>query len=152
MVWAVTGGGGFSNVNHLWNLSEKRRDGNKAWDVAYESRLNGFVSNLQGTDKPLLLRVKSIVAWLSLRGTTVSGTVLSATEFWYFLCARYNVSPINLQIHCDGCGTALGVTYLLSYSIGSLVITLHNKIRDNIFYRSRRAFTSASVRAKPLIH
>ena len=75
---AVTGGGKFSNANHLRTLSEDRRDGKESWDVAYKSRLKGLVSDLKGTDKHLLLRAKITGAWLSVRGTAVSGTVLSA--------------------------------------------------------------------------
>ena len=44
------------------------------------------------------------------------------------------------------------MTDALSCSIGGLVITRHNEIRDKIRHLSRRAFTSASVRAEPLIH
>ena len=42
--------------------------------------------------------------------------------------------------------------HTLSYSIGGIVITHHNKIRDKLLYLSQRAFNSAYVRAKPLIH
>ena len=69
-----------------------------------------------------------------------------------FLCACYNVSPVNLQSHCDGCGTAFGVTHTLSCSISSLAIARHNEIHDKLFYLSRRAFTLASIRTEPLIH
>ena len=69
-----------------------------------------------------------------------------------FLCARYNVSPVNLQSHCDGYGTALGVTHALSCRIGGLIIARHNEICDELLYLYRRAFTSAYVRAEPLIH
>ena len=69
-----------------------------------------------------------------------------------FLCARYNVSPVNLQSHCDGCGTAFGVTHALICSIGGLFIARHKTIRDKFLYLYRRAFTSAYVRPKPLIH
>ena len=55
------------------------RDRKESQDVAYESRLKGLVSNLKGTDKRLLLCAKITGAWLSICGTTVSGTVLSAT-------------------------------------------------------------------------
>ena len=75
----MTGGGAFFNADHLQNLTEEQRDGKKYRDVAHESRLKGLVRDLQGTDKSLLLRAKSTGAWMSLRGTTVSGTVLSAT-------------------------------------------------------------------------
>ena len=44
------------------------------------------------------------------------------------------------------------MTHRPSCSIVGLVIACHNKIRDELFYLSRRAFTSASVRAESLIH
>ena len=84
MVRVVTGGGAFSNANHLQTLSEEGRKVKKDRDVAHESRLDVLVRDLKGTDKRLLLRAKSTGAWLSVRGTTVSGTVLSATKFWGF--------------------------------------------------------------------
>ena len=117
-----------------------------------KSILKFLVSNVQGTDKRLLLCAKITGAWLSIHGTTVSGTVISATEIWDFECACYNVSPVNLQSPCDRCGTAFGVTHALSCSIGGLVIARHKKIRDKLLYLSQRAFTSASIRAKPLIY
>ena len=84
LVRDVTGGGAFSNADHLRTLIEERRDRKKYRDVAYKSRLEGLVSNIKGTYKRLLLRAKSTGAWMSVHGTTVSGTVLSATEFWDF--------------------------------------------------------------------
>ena len=67
-------------------------------------------------------------------------------------CASHNFSPVNLHSHFDGCGTEFGVTHALSCIIGNLVIVHHNKIRDEIIYLYGRAFTSASIRVKPLIH
>ena len=115
-------------------------------------KLKGLIRNLKDTDNRLILHAKTTGAWLSISGTTVSGTVLSASEFRNILCACYNVSPLNLQIHCDGCGTAFGVTHALSCSMDGLVIARHNKICDKILYLSRRAFTSAFVCLKPLIY
>ena len=79
LVRAVTGEGAFSNADHLWNLSEERRDRKKDRDVVYEYRLKGSVRNIKVTDKLLLILAKSTGVCLSVRGTTVSGTVLSAT-------------------------------------------------------------------------
>ena len=79
MVWAVTGRGSFSNVDNLLTLSDERRDGKKYWDAAYEYKLKGLVINIKVTHKRLILRIKNTGAWLSVCGTTVSGTVLSAT-------------------------------------------------------------------------
>ena len=75
------GGGAFSNAHHLRNLSEERRDGKKDQDVAYESKLKVLVSDIKVNDKRLFLRAKSTGACLRVRGTKVSGTVLSAIEF-----------------------------------------------------------------------
>ena len=97
----MTGEGEYSNADHLWTLSEERRDRKESRDVLHESRIKGLVIDLKGTDKRLLLHTKSIGAWLSVRSTTVSGTVLYAPEFRDFLCACYNVSPVNLQSHCN---------------------------------------------------
>ena len=77
----MTGGGSFSYYDHLRTLSEERRDGKKDRDVAYEAKLKSLVINLKGDEKRLLLHVKSTGVWLSVRGMTVSGTVLSAIEF-----------------------------------------------------------------------
>ena len=104
------------------------------------------------TDKHLLLCIKSTGAWLSVLCTTVSGTLLSTIEFRDFLCTRYNVSPVNLHNHCDRCGAAFGVTHILNCIIGGLVILFYNLIINELLYLSQRAFTSACVRAKPLIH
>ena len=76
---SVMGGGEFSNANHLRTLSEERRDGKEARDVAYKSRLKGLVRYLKATENHPILRAKSTGAWMSIRGTTVSVTVLSAT-------------------------------------------------------------------------
>ena len=145
-------GGGFSNADHIRTLNKEQRDGMKDQDDVYESKLKGLVRNLKGIYKPLLLRAKIKGACLSVQGTTVSGTILSATEFRDFLCEHYNVSPLNLQSHCDGCGTAFEVTHTLICRIGGLVIVRHNKICDELLYLSQCTFTSEYERSKPLIH
>ena len=71
LVQAVTGGGAFSNADHLQTLSKERRDRKKDRGTAYESKLKGLVSDLKGNDKHLLLRAKSTGAWMSVRGNTV---------------------------------------------------------------------------------
>ena len=81
LVRAVTGGGEFSNAEHLRTLCEERRDGKKDQDAAYKTKLKGLLSDFKVTDKRLILCAKSTGAWMSVRGDTVSATVLSATEF-----------------------------------------------------------------------
>ena len=76
-----TKGGGFYNADHLQTLREKRRDIKKDREAPYKTKLKGLVCNLKGTDKPLILCAKCIGASISVRGTTVSVTVLYAIEF-----------------------------------------------------------------------
>ena len=126
----------FSDSDHIYTSGEERCDRKKDWETENETKLEGLVCYLKGANRRQILRAKIIGAWLRVCGTTASGTVLSATEFWDFLCASYNVSPLNLQSHCKVCGTAFGVMHTLSCSTGSLVISRHNKIRDEILYIS----------------
>ena len=39
----VTGGGAFSSADHLLELGEERRDGQKKWDDANDATLKGLV-------------------------------------------------------------------------------------------------------------
>ena len=78
------GGGAFSNADHLRTLGEERRDRNKDRDAAYKTKIKVLVRYIKGNKKRLTLRAKSTGVWLSVRGTVVSGTVLSAMEFRVF--------------------------------------------------------------------
>ena len=77
----MTGGWEFSNTDHLLVLRKERRDGQKERDDANETKLKGLVWDLKGTNRRLILQVKNTGVWLIVRGTKVSDTVLSATEF-----------------------------------------------------------------------
>ena len=68
------------------------RGGKKDTKVA-KKKLRGLVRYLLGTDRRLIIQAINTGAWMSVGGNTVSVTVLDATEFWGFLCARYNVNP-----------------------------------------------------------
>ena len=91
-------------------------------------------------------------AWMSVCGTTVSGTVFSATGFWDLLCARYNVPPLNLQSHCNICGTNFKANLTLSCSKGGLVIARHNEVSYELLYLAWRDFTPSSVHSEPPIY
>ena len=81
LIRAVNGRGVFSNANHLQSLLEEICDRQKDREVANKTKLQGLVQDLKGTKRRLIIRTESIGAWMSVRSTTVSGTVLSATEF-----------------------------------------------------------------------
>ena len=72
-------------------------NGKKDRDSANDVKLQGIVSG-QGTfKKRLLLRAKLTESWMSVRDTTVTGTVLAATEFRYFYVLNTTLTPLNLQ-------------------------------------------------------
>ena len=138
-------------------LTTSGRSGNKFVTVrntvlfVRETKLNGLVRDLKGTNRWLILQAKNTGASMSVCSTTVSGNVLSAMEFWGFLCTCYNSAPLNLHIHCNGCVTTFGLTHVLSCRTGGLVIMCHNKILDKLLYLSQPTFTPVSVRTGTLI-
>ena len=48
------------------------------------AKLKGIISDQGAFEKILFLCAKHMGAWLSVRGTTVTGVVLAATDFIYF--------------------------------------------------------------------
>ena len=82
---------------HLLMLREEMRDTHKNWDDTNDARLKGLVGDLLGFYWHLILRAKNTGAWLNIRCNAVTGTVMLATEIRDFLCAHYNVTPLNLQ-------------------------------------------------------
>ena len=79
-------------------------------------------------------RAKHMGAWLIVRGTTVTGALLSATEFFGYLFARYNVNPPNIQNKYDGCMQTFLGSHTLNWTNGGIVIAHHNEIRNDIIH------------------
>ena len=101
LIQDVMGEGVFSNGNHLLALREERRDGKKNWD------------DVNGTNHCLILRAKNIGAWLNVRGTIVTGTVLSATEFCGFCMHVMMLPPLTSRANATAVAHPLMyITYL----------------------------------------
>ena len=75
LVWAVTGGGVFSNVDHLQTLIEEIHDGNEERGATYETKIKGLVINLKGNDRRIIIYTKSKVAY-SFRYSTICYVIL----------------------------------------------------------------------------
>ena len=73
----------------------------------------------------IIIHTKRMVYWPTARGTTVTGTVISGTEFSDFLCDRYNPPPQPLE-KCNGCSQPFYVHHKLNYKNGVLVISRQN--------------------------
>ena len=70
LIREVTGGGEFSNANHLQTLRGGRRDGQKDRGVANKIKLKGLGQDLKGTYRLLILRSKIKDAFLSVSAAT----------------------------------------------------------------------------------
>ena len=75
---------------NFW-LSGKKGLMKKRYDVNV-TKLKEIVTNLNGNDHFLILRAKNIGAWMNVRGTTVTVTVLAAKKFRGF-CAQVMMLP-----------------------------------------------------------
>ena len=71
---------------------------------------------------------------MSIQYTTVTGTVLAATEFLYFYVLVTTLTPPNLQNKYDGCMQNFSVHHALIFPNGGLVIERHNEIREKIIH------------------
>ena len=89
--------GVFSNCDHQLSLREERHDGKKNWYDVNGTKLKEIVTDLNGTDYCLILRAKNIGAWLNVRGTTVTGTLLAATGFCCFYVHVMMLPPLTYR-------------------------------------------------------
>ena len=69
----------------------------KIQDDANDTKLKGRVKDLEALDRRLILCAKNTGSWLTVHRSTVTGTVLAAAQFRFFLCAHYDVNTPNLQ-------------------------------------------------------
>jgi hypothetical protein len=83
--------------------------------------------------------------------STLNGTEISATEFRDALLLRYARYPPDLPSHCDGCLQKFSVRHALECKTGNLVISRHNKIRDELSDLASKALSPSSVHDEPKI-
>ena len=88
------GEGEFSTAYHMLDLREERRDIQQIWD---DAKLKGLVDDLEANDRRLILLTKNTGSWLIVRGTTVTGTLLAATDFCDFFVHVMMLTPLNFR-------------------------------------------------------
>ena len=74
----MTGGGAFSNADHLLEIREERSDRYKTWDYTNDATIKGSVGNLIGNDQSLILHSKNTGSWMNVLDTTLTGNFLGA--------------------------------------------------------------------------
>ena len=92
LIQGVTGGV-FVTADHLLELGGERHDRQKNQHDSNNVTLKSLVGDLLGTNWCLILWAKNTDACMSVRGTTVSDTVMLDTKICDVLFARYNVTP-----------------------------------------------------------
>ena len=93
MIRAVKGEIEFLTTNHLQAVKEESSEGRKSRDDINGVKLEGIFNELDILNRRLFLRTKHRGPCMIIQGNTVTGTVLSAMEFQFFVCARSNVTP-----------------------------------------------------------
>ena len=81
-----------------------------------------------------------------------NGTVLSADEFRNNARLRYNLAPLDMPQHCDGCGSKMTVEHALSCRVGGLVHIRHDDVADEFRSLCCQAFSPGRVQREPRIH
>ena len=114
-------------------------DGQKNRDDNNDARLKGLVGGLIVTNQCLILHAKNTGARMNVQDTTVTGTVLLATEFrnFYAPVIMLPSPPPNLQSNFDGCAISFDLRHVLICCKRGLVITCHNKVCDELLYLVR---------------
>ena len=87
-----------------------------------------------------------------MQPSTVNGTDLGEQEWRNALFLRYDINPLDLLSHCDGCQVKFLISHALNCKKGGLVTARHNEIRDGVADLASKAFTTSHMRNDPLIY
>ncbi|KAL7525289.1 hypothetical protein ACHAXR_000939, partial [Thalassiosira sp. AJA248-18] len=69
-------------------------------------------------------------AWVRIIPSRLNGTNLSADECRDNWRLRYNLAPLDMPQHYDGCSARMTVEHALSCKVGGLVHIRHNDVAD----------------------
>jgi hypothetical protein len=142
----------FRSTDHLKVIRDVKAELKLRNAAKNESSLNGLASKMSYDNRRTILRGKETGQWLLVLPSTVNSTELSAQEFRDALLLRYTRCPPDLPIQCDGCQQKFSVRHALECKRGGLVISRHNKIRDELSDLASKAFFPSAVRDEPIIH
>ena len=91
-------------------------------------------------------------AWLSAFPSTSNDTILSPGEFRDGLNYRYNLPPVLLPSHCDGCGAIFTVEHALDCKRGGPITKRHDAVQDELRDLFSAATSPSSGSLHPSIH
>jgi hypothetical protein len=82
--------------------------------------------------------------WLTVLPNVMNGSILSYLKFRDGIRLLYAIMLQNLPTHCDGCQVKCNIDHALNCKKGGLVITCHNKVKDELGFLATLA-TSPNV-------
>ena len=82
----------FSIADHLQAVKEERSNERKTRDDINEAKIEVIIHTFDKFDHCLLICSKQTRSWLTVQGTTVTGTVLLAMKFRDF-CVNFIMLP-----------------------------------------------------------
>lgn len=90
--------------------------------------------------------------WLNCYPSYRNGTLLSAEEFFDNVRLRFNLAPLNMPQHCDGCGSRMTVEHALQCKKGGLVHIRHDDCAKEFGHLCQLALSNSKVSREPRIH
>ena len=82
----------------------------------------------------------------------LNGTILSAEEWRDNVRLLFNLEPLDMPQHCDGCMSRMTVEHALSCKKGGLVHARHDDVASEWRWLSRCAFSPGKVEREPYIN
>ena len=141
----------FSLKAHARVVKDVREAATAARLAAAQATLQTISQASPAARKGCLERAQVTGLWLSVTPMEDTNTLLSPVEFRDALCLRYDLPPVDLPSHCDGCKKAFDARHAFSCSHGGLLIHRHNEMVVELAELSKMAFTPSAVRAEPRI-
>ena len=93
MIGAVTGESNVPTADHIQAVKEQRWDRNKYQDDPNDAKLREIIND----EKHVFLGAKYTASWMSVRSTTVTGTVLSTTDYCDFYVPVMTLTPLSFK-------------------------------------------------------
>ena len=140
MIGDVTGEREFSTADHLLVLRKERLDEkNPGW--YQRGQTQGTSQGPQSNRTPYYSTHQKTGSWMTVQGSIVTGTLLVDAWFRNFLYAYYDVTPPLPPRKCDEWSLSFYVHHGLRCINRGLVIAHNIKVRGELLYIARRAFT-----------
>lgn len=141
----------FRSAKHLDSMECGRRTMLETKKAFHERELQLILETEPPDYVRAIERGRETGSWLTITPMTLNRTVISPLEFTDGLSLRYHLILPDFPKICDGFNSRTSVRHALKCNHGGMVISRHNKVRDELSFILSQALTPSSVRSEPLI-